>query len=102
MVDCICNHLFIPHSDDKVLVIRPSGKTFITGLAYSYWTPYDSGVNMSEREFEYMLNHLNTIVSRFWPCSLLLWLGYLLAVFTCGLSLMCPAICMRDAKDALV
>ena len=105
MCDCVCNYLFVPKSDHKTVIIRPTGKTFITGIANGYSTPYEDSEalvdRMTEKELTYMLNHLNTIVARFWPCAMLMWIGYLLAPLTFGLSLMLPAICMRDAKEAL-
>ena len=41
MCDCIFNY-FIPDSQPNVVVVRPSGKTFVTGLASSYSEEYDA------------------------------------------------------------
>ena len=40
MCDCIFN-LQIPQSSDNIVVVRPAGKTFVTGLATAYDEEFD-------------------------------------------------------------
>jgi hypothetical protein len=52
--------MFIPKSvPGKNYVIRPSGKTFITGIAYSYSDHYNEELlkdKISKKTFEEMMN----------------------------------------------
>ena len=48
------------------------------------------------------MGHLNDTVNQYWPCAISIWLGYLLAPFTLGLSFLIPNICIKDAKVNLV
>ena len=57
---------------------------------------------MTKNEFSYLIGHLNDTVNQYWPCAISIWLGYLLAPFTLGLSFMIPNVCIKDAKVNLV
>jgi hypothetical protein len=48
-----------------------------------------------------MLQIFNDTLSRMWPCSLSISIGYLLCPFTCGCSFLIPNLCIRDAEKAL-
>ena len=41
---------------------------------------------------------INDTLDNYFPCPLCWGFGYLLAIFTLGLSLCCPAVCVRDAE----
>ena len=45
---------------------------------------------------------INETLLRYWPCACTIWLGYLLAPFTLGLSFLLPNLCIKDAKGALL
>ena len=77
----------------------------MTGVACSYDDTYDEsrlGDHISKNEFSYLVGHLNDTVNQYWPCAISIWLGYLLAPFTLGLSFLIPNICIKDAKVNLV
>ena len=38
----------------------------------------------------------------FWPCDLVIFIGYLFAPFSCGLSLFLPNLCIGDAKKSFI
>ena len=60
-MDCIFNKR-IPKSSDNELIFRPIGKTFITGIAYSYHFFYDPTVlspYIKETQFNFLMNSLN-------------------------------------------
>jgi hypothetical protein len=99
-MDCLFN-LQVPRSKENTLIIGPAGKTFVTGLAKSYAGKYDRdilGGRITEDDFKYMIDHLNSIISHFWPCNFAMYFGYLLCPLTCGLSFMVPNCCLSDAK----
>ena len=99
-MDWIFN-LQIPRSTDTCIVLRPKGKTFITGVASSYWGHYDEkilGKYMNREEFEYLIGALNDTIAQYWPCSISIWIGYILSPITLGFSFMLPNLCIKDAK----
>ena len=52
----------IPESTDKVVVIRPAGKTFVTGLASSYDEDYDGDLlkgRLTMHQFTDMIEKIN-------------------------------------------
>ena len=103
-MDCLFN-LQIPRSTETCVVIRPTGKTFITGVASSYGALYDKkvlGPYMDEKEFDYIVAHMNDTIHAYWPCSLSIWIGYILSPVTLGFSFMLPNLCIKDAKQALI
>ena len=93
-MDFLFNCIFVPRSTaGKTLIIRPSGKTFITSFAKSYSTEYSKetlGDKMTEIELQTLIDSYNTTISTFWPCMLCILFGYLLAPLTCCLSFYCP------------
>lgn len=98
-------NLQIPKSTSERIVIRPKGKTFITGVASSYMGSFDEeiiGQYLSSKEFEFLMAHLNDTVHAYWPCSLSLWIGYILSPITLGFSFLLPNLCIKDAKEALI
>lgn len=120
-MDCLFN-LQIPKTTPQRYVIRPKSKpytkhltfavapvekTFITGVAQGYDTTYPSEhallmEKLSEPEFSYIIGHVNQTVTAFWPCSFIIVVGYLFALFTFGLSFMLPNMCIKDARKSLI
>ena len=81
------------------------GKTFITGVAASYDSTYDEARlkgNIDRSEYSYIIGLLNNTVHSYWPCAISIWLGYILAPFTLGLSFLIPNLCISDAKAELL
>jgi hypothetical protein len=107
-MDPLFNRLFIPSATTGVThIIKPSGKTFITGLASSYDnTSYDKNFfesfNISEREYLHILESINELIFNYWPCTLCQLIGYCFCPCTCGLSFLCPGLSVSDAKSRLL
>ena len=41
-------------------------------------------------------------IRTYWPCMLAVYIGYIFAIFTCGLSFLLPQLCISDAKKNLL
>eukprot|EP00354_Favella_ehrenbergii_P007443 CAMPEP_0170469304 /NCGR_PEP_ID=MMETSP0123-20130129/12174_1 /TAXON_ID=182087 /ORGANISM="Favella ehrenbergii, Strain Fehren 1" /LENGTH=143 /DNA_ID=CAMNT_0010736119 /DNA_START=9 /DNA_END=440 /DNA_ORIENTATION=+ len=94
----------IPESTDSIVVIRPSAKTFVNGIASTYDEEYDARLKgrVSEFEFTDMIEKLNDQLSSMFPCNLCWVLGYVLCPFSLGLSLLIPYQCIKDAEESLL
>ncbi len=65
--------------------------------------PENKVVNhLSKDEFFYLVNNINDTLRAYWPCNATIWIGYLLAPFTLGLSFLLPNLCISDAKIGLI
>ena len=60
------------------------------------------GVYIDKSEFTYLMGHVNNTVNSYWPCATSIWMGYILAPYTLGLSFLVPNVCMKDAREALI
>ena len=60
------------------------------------------GDYISEDNYRYVITAVNLTIQQFWPCDLALNLGYFFAIFSFGLSLMLPNLCIKDAKINLL
>ena len=81
------------------------GRTFITGIASSYDETYDEerlGLYLTEKEWTYLIKHLNDTIHNFWPCNASIWFGYIFSIITCGASFLIPNLCIREAKESLL
>lgn len=99
-MDCLFNKQ-IPQSSNNELIFPPAGKTFITGLAFSYQFYYDPtilGSKIKETQFNYLMNSLNDELYTYWPCPLCFYSGYLFSPCTLGLSFFCPYTCIGEAR----
>ena len=103
---CYCfSRLFgclIPESTESTVVIRPTGKTFVTGMASQYDEEFDDerlSKYISQREYTLMMEDINDSVDGMFPCLFCWLIGYILCPFTFGLSLLLPAQCVNDAED---
>ena len=56
---------------------------------------------MTEKEWIYLIRHLNYTIFAYCPCNSSLWFGYLLAPLSFGASLLLPNLCISDAKANL-
>ena len=85
-MDCILNKLLIPKENDKIIILKPSSKTFIDGVASSYETTYSEKLRkyISENEFEYIINNINEELILMWPCLFCFSFGYVMCPFTAG------------------
>ena len=91
----------IPKSTDKVVVVRPASKTWVNGLAQTYSEVYDERLSdhIEQREYEQIMERINDMLINYFPCPLSWYCGYLCCIFTLGLSLLCPYICIHDAEE---
>lgn len=102
-MDCIFNKC-IPESDERRIILRPTSKTFINGLASSYETDYNPRLKdyISEREYSYVINKIVDELSMMWPCCFCFSYGYLCCLCTVGLSFIFPSCCISEAKLRLL
>ena len=94
----------IPDSSDNIVVVRPSGKTFVTGLASAFDEEYDAERltdHIAASEYQKMIETINDTLLNYFPCPLAWCFGYLCCPFTLGLSLFCPAVCVNDAEEEI-
>ena len=74
-------------------------------MASSYEMTYDEkrlDVYIKPNEFSAVMKHLNDTANAYWPCSTVIWIGYLLGPFTAGLSFLLPNLCISDSKKNLI
>ena len=94
MVCCLCSGCCIPKSTNDFVIIRPASKTFINGMAGSYF--YDDEdrdlifKSVSKKEMEDLMDDLNTAIINEYPCDGCLCFGYLFSPCTLGLSFCLP------------
>ena len=101
--DCLFNKQ-IPASCAAYVVVRPASKTWVNGLAQTYSEEYDSerlAPYISEQEYVQTMERINDILINYFPCPLSWYCGYLCCLFTLGLSLLCPYVCISDAQEQL-
>ena len=53
-------------------------------------------------DFRYVIGSANMTIKQFWPCDFAIYLGYILAPFCFGVSLLLPYLCIKDAKASLL
>lgn len=103
-MDCLFNRQ-IPLSTFDSIIFKPKGKTFISGIAFSYDFFYDKnfiGDLMADSQFNYLTNALNDELYSYWPCTLCFCFGYLFSPCTLGLSFLCPNMCITSAKENFI
>ena len=102
-MDCLFNNL-IPKSQDNKIILRPTSKTFINGIAQSYDTTFPSQLKdiLNEREYSYAINKVVDDLSMMWPCCFCFTYGYLCSLCTLGLSFFFPLCCISEAKIKLL
>lgn len=102
-MDCLFN-LQVPKSTEFVYIVRPQGKTYISGLARSYSMKYDGTLlkgYLSNEEFVYMISTFNDTLFQFWPCYACQTFSYMCCPFSLGLSCLLMNPCIADAEKSL-
>lgn len=99
------------------MVLRPTSRPFVTGIAFSYSNVWQGAqcpkllepfqdqsyeTLLSEEEFNILMKSVNDTIRCFWPCGIVLGIGYLLSPFTIGASFYMPNLCIHDAKKRLI
>ena len=73
-MDSLFNRCTIPESTDLVLIVKPYGKTWVTGMASSFQThdvfnpAFFEGTGLKEKGFVYLIEQLNDLIYSNWPC----------------------------------
>jgi len=101
-MDCIFNK-FVPKSTNNRIIIPPTGKTFISGIAstYSENFPKELQPYLSESDFIKVMAEVNDMLLTYWPCLFSFCLGYLCCPCSLGLSFLIPNTCIGDAVDGI-
>jgi hypothetical protein len=102
-MDCLFN-LQVPKSTEFEYIVRPLGKTYISGLARSYSLKYDESLLkgiLSNDEFAYMISCFNDILFQFWPCFPCQAISYMCCPCSLGLSCLLLSPCIYDAEKSL-
>jgi hypothetical protein len=78
-------------------------KTFANGMGNSYSRvfPVQLAGRIEIDQYQIIIDSINDTALSYWPCCYCCMMGYLLIPCTCGLSLLCPRVCVNDAKDAV-
>jgi hypothetical protein len=84
-MDCIFNN-YIPETAGRIIILRPTSKTFVNGLAATYDTSYHPMLKdyISEREYSYAINKIVDDLFMMWPCCFCFTYGYLCSLCTLG------------------
>ncbi|CAG9322791.1 unnamed protein product [Blepharisma stoltei] len=98
-MDCYFNKR-IPNSKIGSVIIRPTSKTFVSGLSSSYDEKYPEELKdiMTENEFIEDIKEINDSLFYYWPCFFCFNFGYTCCICTLGLSFLGPWICVDDAQ----
>ena len=99
-MDWVFNN-FVPDSTPECVIVPPSGKTFITGMASQFDDEYDDRLmsgRLERSKFREIIHNINDILFSYWPCSTCWWIGYVCWLWTLGLSFILPSICVWEAK----
>lgn len=98
-MDCIFNKV-IPSSTGNVFIIRPTSKTFITGLAGSYDESYLEVLTnrVSVEQWSGAMGKINEVLFFYWPCFMCMSFGYCFCMCTLGFSFCCPGMRIFEAK----
>jgi len=85
-------------------IMEAKGAWFINGISKKYESKYPrkkfKGL-IDEEKFYNGMNRINDCGFTYFPCGPSLLIGYILAPFTCFLSLFIPMFCAWDMMDAL-
>ena len=92
-MDC-CFNRYIPKSKPDLLVIRPSSKTFVNGMAESYaYDAYEEhamkGI-LTQSEFQAVVERINNAIYNEYPCPGCQLFAYCCCLCTLGCSCVIP------------
>ncbi len=85
-MDYLCNK-YVPNSSTRRVILGPTSKTFINGLAASYdksFSPYLKGY-ITENEYYYAMDRIECDLSSYWPCCFCFSYGYIFCLCTVGM-----------------
>ena len=98
-MDCVFNKL-IPESTLDRIILRPTSKTWVNGIAHSYSEDYPIGLEayMTEDEFLEAIGSINDSLNDLWPCLLCYCIGYSFCLCTLCLSFLPTYMCIAESK----
>ena len=87
----------------KVHEVVPTGKCCICGLYNAYDPEYPTELSkyIDETEYSILFEEINDRLTQYWPCCCCFVFGYLFTLCSCGLSLLCPNLCVAQAEEQL-
>ena len=93
-----------PSSDIDVVQCDPIGACCLCGLYSAYNPEYPTQLSrhITEDEYDLLFEEINDRLSQYWPCCCCFTFGYICTICTCGLSLVCPNLCVTEAKKQLL
>ena len=96
-------HFLAPKSTNSIIILKPTGRTFINGLSTSYDSNYPSKLEpyINENIFKQLIVEINETLINYWPCTCARVCGYLCCLCSLGLSFLLPNLCIKDAEIAL-
>ena len=102
MLDLCCSSTAPDPSASDVYIPIDSGRYF-NGIAYRYSSSYPKGLegSLPVSQFNEIMQRVNLVLQGYWPCKCCLHCSYLLALCTCGLSLLPPCCCVFEAEKEL-
>ena len=102
LMECVFNN-FVPSSTETTVIVNPTGRTFVTGLSFSYDNSYPPQLKsyIDEKSYTNTINDINNIIANYWPCFCARLIGYWCCPCSLGLSFCLPELCIGDAEEAL-
>ena len=101
-MDCLFNKS-IPKSTSNKVILEPTSRTFVTGLAGSYDESYPKELSgrISLADWTSSMARINEELFFNWPCLMCMSFGYCFCICTLGLSLCIPGLRARKAKKGV-
>ncbi|KRW99544.1 hypothetical protein PPERSA_02402 [Pseudocohnilembus persalinus] len=92
-----------PHLQSSIK-LNANGKLYINGFSSSYDDTYPQQLKgiLNQRQFQKIMDELNSVIQSYWSCGLCHYFGWLCSVPTVGLSFLCPKLCQQQAEEMAV
>lgn len=98
-----CFNKCIPKSTQSRVILKPTSKTWVNGLASSYDNKYPQLLigKLDEKDFAQSIEAINSTLFNYWPCLFCFTFGYCFCLCTFGLSFCPGCCCVSEAKQQL-
>jgi len=92
-----------PESSASDIIIPIDSGRYPSGLAKCYSASYPKELEgtLPSSQFKEIMQRINLILQGYWPCLCCLHCSYLLALCTCGLSILPTCCCVCEAEKEL-
>jgi len=86
--------------DWEVVRVPSTGLMHYTGISSSYSTLYSPNLHgiISKKEYDNIIEDLNSTISDYWPCDTCYFFGYGCSLCSFGLSIFIPHLCASQAE----